>query len=57
MMLTVVHLVALGQRSTPEPRGDWVNWSIGVLVVLGVFASVYWLTYADPGRRRRKRHQ
>jgi hypothetical protein len=29
MMLTAVHLVALAHRSTPEPQGDWLNWTIG----------------------------
>jgi peptidoglycan/LPS O-acetylase OafA/YrhL len=58
MVLTAVHLVALVGGSNPKQRGNWENWSIGVIVVLAVFASVYWLTYTKPGRRwRRKPHE
>ena len=53
MILTAVHLLALAHPA-PKPHGDWLNWSIGVIVVLAVFASLYWLTFTKPGRRRGK---
>ena len=56
MVLSAVHLVSLVQRSAPKPKGDWLNWSIGVIVVLAVIASMYWLTF-KPGRRRWRKHR
>ena len=54
MIPIAVHLVALAQRSAPKPRGDWLNWTIGVIVVLAVIATMYWLTVTKPRRRQRR---
>ena len=55
MILTAVHLLVLAQHPAPKPHGDWLNWTIGVIVVIAVIASIYWLTYTKPHPRRRKR--
>jgi hypothetical protein len=57
MIPIAVHLVALAQRSAPKPRGDWLNWTIGVIVVLAVIASMYWLTVTKPRRRQRRKQR
>jgi len=56
MLLIAAHLLVLAQHPAPKPHGDWLNWSIGVIVVLAVIASLYWLTFTKP-RKRRSRKQ
>ncbi len=54
MMLIALHLLAVIQRSASKPKGDWLNWTIGVIVVIAVIATMYWLTVTKPRRRRRR---
>jgi peptidoglycan/LPS O-acetylase OafA/YrhL len=57
MILIAVHLAALVQHSAPKPKGDWLNWTIGVIVVIAVIATMYWLTVTKPRRRRRRKER
>ena len=64
MVMAALHVLLLGASSTPKQPGNWENWTIGVVAVLGVCAAVYWLMFTEPRglrghrtmSRRRRRH-
>jgi di/tricarboxylate transporter len=57
VILLGMHLGAFVQRSALKPKGDWLNWTIGGIVVVAVLVSLYWLTLTTPRRRRRKQRE